>query len=163
MRTEGKTVNINFRVTPKFKNFLDELVLANRYKSISEFLNEQIFLRKRELILEKAINESKIITGKEFGIQETIAKAIKRPKDIEGLFPKEKEEQFKYRWAEEIIKQAAKLSTESGFQDDINQLSKDKQERIFALIFETRQKISELNNALYKTQDMLSKEKKEKE
>jgi len=161
METEAKTTNINFRVTQTFKGFLDELVFTGRYKSISEFLNEQIFFKLREIILEKAIKESKVITGKEFGMQEIIAKAITRPKDIEGLFPKDKEDQFKNRWAEEIIKQTVKLSTKYGFQDDIKLLSNDEQQRISELIFETHLKSGELNDALYKTEMMFIKEKKE--
>jgi len=161
MKTELKTINKNIRITPTFDRWLDQLVFASPYKTVSEYLTALIFLKMRELILEKAVNEGKVIAGKEIGMKEQIAKAVLRPKDIEGLFPKEKEDQFKHRWAEEIIKLTVKFSEESGIQDGIKQLSKDDELRISELIFETHQKLGELNNALYEAEDFLRKDNKE--
>jgi hypothetical protein len=113
MKDENKTININFRVSPKYKKWLDLLVEESPCKNISPYLNSQIYLRMRELLLDKAFHEGRDIAALQFGLSNRVRVAIKNPKDVKGLFGnKENEIKFLKTWYDGLANAYNKLLKE---------------------------------------------------
>jgi hypothetical protein len=75
---ENKTINIVFRVSPRYKEYLVRLANRAKYNSISEYLNSLIFFETMGMIQEMAWEESKKIAAKAIGIPETVGLTIDR-------------------------------------------------------------------------------------
>lgn len=156
MRKESKTENVNFRVSLKMKKWLDKISEEGtpQKKTITEFLNEQIFNRTNFFILEKAINRSKIIVGKEFGIPEKVALVINEPERIFSLVGEEKKAKFKGRWVEEFKKEYEKLTKEF----DMRAME---EHEITEWVFDSHVQFKLISSALYERQEPVNKQTEE--
>jgi hypothetical protein len=117
MKEEAKTVCINFRISPKYKLWLDELIAEEKQKTISDYFNEQILLRKTESILKKIIKEAKKRVVDEYKLKGRLIGKIDSPCDLEGVYP-EIRDQIKEKWVAEVKKLVvAEFGLESGIED----------------------------------------------
>ena len=159
---ENRTESITFRISPKYKKWLEELVLASGLSSPSEYLNGQIRLRRRSHIFDKAMNESKLIAGKELGLTEKISKAIDRPEDIKALFDEEKAQKYNKCWLDELKRNIVNSASDIGMQDIVVFLSTDKGNELLEFFFNNYINIKELNSISDETDDAVLVSKKEK-
>jgi hypothetical protein len=119
MKEEPKDVCINFRISKKYKQWLEELLLEEGQYSFSDYFNKQILIRKIESIINKLINEAKKRVTDEFKLPNNFSRNAKSPIDIEGIYP-EVEEKFKEKWVGEVKNL---FTTEFGLEDDIEDLA----------------------------------------
>jgi hypothetical protein len=86
MMKENKAINIIFRVSPRYKEYLVRLANRSKYRSISAYLNSVIFFETADMIQAMAREESKKIASKAIGIPETVGLTIdgKNAKSVLG-------------------------------------------------------------------------------
>jgi len=143
---ENRTESITFRISPKSKKWLEELIIASGFTSFSEYLNNQIRLRRRSLIFDKALNESKLTAGKELGLTEKMSKAIDRPEDIKALFDEDKAQKYIKCWLEKLKQNVKNSALDIGMQDIVDSLSTDKGNELLEFFFNYYVNIKEFNS-----------------
>ena len=114
MAKEQRTENVNFRVSVRAKRWLDILVEDSPFNSISDYLNNEVFQRTKDLIVEKAYSMSRLTAGEKFGFPLKMSLGIEVPEDVIGLFDKEKTAEFRQYWVAEYLKEGQKLRIEFG-------------------------------------------------
>jgi len=161
---ENRTESITFRISPTYKKWLDELVKESEVSSPSEYLNGQIRLRRRSLILDKAMDESKLSAGKELGLTEKMSNAIDGPEDIKAFFKafvdEEKAQKHNKRWFDEFNQNAKKGASDIGMHDIANYLSTDKGNALLEFFFNNYVAIRKLNSLSDESEDLATKPKK---
>jgi hypothetical protein len=115
---EQKTININFRVSERYRVYLEMLTAWEGNSSISEFLNAQIMYKTREMIQGKAFLEAIRKTAPEFGIPAHVAAVIKKPDEVKEMMDKEKFKKFTLQWAYAYEAAFERIKSEIGFQDE---------------------------------------------
>jgi len=160
MKRDGKTESIAFRITPLSQRWLDKLIEASPYETISDYFNSEIYLRTRELVLRNSMEESKAIVSKEFHLPEKVSKAIDGPGDFTDVYPEDKESLFRGRWFDELKKAEAKFINELGLHDDLTLLSSDEWNKIISFFFNSYPDLKLFLSALYKSYKLSVKEKR---
>jgi len=124
MKEDPKTACINFRISSKYKEWLEELVFEEGKTSFSDYFNWLILMRKIESIIKKLIKDAKNRVVDEYKFLGNISDKIQSPCDIEGVYPEEVypgiEKKIKDRWMEEFKNL---FTTEFGLVDGIEDLS----------------------------------------
>lgn len=151
---ENRTISITFRISPKCKMWLDELVTASGLITSSEYLNNQIRLRRRSLIVNKAMIESKLAAGKELGLTEKMSQAIEGPEDIIGLPNGDKALKT---WLTTFEQNVKKEASEIGMEDILENLSSTNGIEILEFFFNNYSKIKILNSIFDETNDSLKR------
>ena len=119
-KDENKTINFTFRLSPQYKKWLEELTAHSHYKTVSEYLSKQIYYKTRDMLIEKAKDESLPIVGKEFGIHDITKFDFDLywyPKD---LFNFEHRKKYLNRLYYEATKNFKRLCKEFGFPESWN-------------------------------------------
>jgi hypothetical protein len=98
MKENSKTKCINFRVSPKYYRWLEELIMEEEQNSASDYFTRQIFTRKVESMLKNLIEKAREKTIINYDKLSKISDLIKSPSAIEGFLPEADERDFKQRW-----------------------------------------------------------------
>jgi hypothetical protein len=143
---EHRTENVNFRISPRYKKYLEELCEISGLSSPSEYLNNLILLKRRSLIFDKAMNESKLTLGEKVGFNEEMSKGIDGPEIIEKVFKGEIGLNYVNFWFEEFKKSALKDAVDIGAQDIADFLSTENGKEILHFFFSNSSKLRQLNS-----------------
>ena len=140
---DHRKICITFRISEQTKAWLDSLVRASDFSSSSDYLNTQIRLRMRSHIFDKAMNEGKLIAGKELKFTEKLTLAIDGPEDVKLLPNCEKALKC---WFDELKETVKRNANDTGMPDIAEYLSTDKGIELLDFFFNNYTKIKELSS-----------------
>jgi hypothetical protein len=146
MKEENRTESVTFRISPKSKKWLGELTDDSGFGTSSDYLNNEIRLRRRSLIFDKAMNDAKLKVGKDLGLTEKMCNALDGPEDIRPLFDEEKVAKYMKVWLDEFKKNVKEGAAEIVMQDIVDYMSTDEGNELLEFYFNFYTKIKLLNS-----------------